>query len=220
MTREAAGYPSGSTTEVTFCATFLTLRLPLYVSEPDIVPPLYWSQKTPSGKVPGGCLEIAYERARQKYPLGKETDYLGFKGKAPEMAAKLFKLAQRKQAEEEREARRKKEWEERWKREEKERARREAERAERRKREEEEEAKREQARQAERRRKEEDDLLFRRLVEKAVAVDRCRMARRFLDEIETKWDADGSETAGRREVLARLRRLVDEREAAAWEWSV
>ena len=227
--KEPARYPPNAT-DATFRVTFLSLELPLSISEPKHAAPLYWSKKAQPGHVPSGLLEIKYGRAGQFHPLGKETDFLEFKGKSPDMAAKLFKLARRKQAEEEREEQRRKAWEEQRRQEEEKRAKREAEREERRRREEaerakreeelaeqrkreaEENAKREKALREERQRKAEEEMLFKRLVENATLADQCRLARRFLDELESK---NSATSAYDPELLARLRRIVDAKEAAA-----
>jgi hypothetical protein len=70
--------------------------------------------------------------------------------------------------------------------------------------------------QAVRRKKAEDALLFRQLAEKAETIERCRSARRFLDEWEARSAEGGTLPAECAERLARLRRIVEAQESGAW----
>lgn len=215
--------PPGDRVEATFCVTFLDIEFEMAIRELWTAPALYWYKRPPGGKVPAGLLEITCDACASYHPLARETDFLGFKDQSPALAAKLLKMAKRRKQAEEREAARKREQASRRKEEAAEAARKAKERAA------EEErlaAERRVAwrrvqvelamQKAARKRKESDARLFERVLEKAEILDQCRRVTRYLDEWEAHVARSVPPSSTDAAFLARLRKIVADKEAQAW----
>ena len=215
--------PPGDRVEATFCVTFLGIEFDMDIRELWVTPALYWYKRPPDGKVPAGRLEITCDACASYRPLAKETDFLGFKNQSPALAAKLLKMAKRRKQAEEREAAWEREQAARRKEEAAEAARKAKERAAE---EERQTAERRAAwrraqlelamQEAARKRRESDARLFDQLLEKAEILDQCCRAARYLDEWEARNSQATPPSPADAALLARLRKIVTEKEAQAW----